>query len=259
MSPTRRFEGRHALVTGAGSGIGLEIAARLAAEGAHVTVADRDAGLADRAAAEIGGTALHLDVTDAEAVAAIDLTPGVPDILVNNAAVCSDTPLPRMSEQEWDTDLATVLKGPFLVCRTLLPRMAARGSGSVVNIGSINASAYYGNDAYSAAKAGLESLTRSLAVRYGRAGVRVNLVAPATIRTPIWNERLARDPALMERLARWYPLGRIGSPEDVANAVLFLASAEAAWITGTVLRVDGGLSAGNAQLVTDILTEDYLA
>ncbi|NUR87174.1 MAG: SDR family oxidoreductase, partial [Nonomuraea sp.] len=132
------------------------------------------------------------------------------------------------------------------------------GGGAVVNIGSINAAAYFGNDAYSAAKAGLESLTRSLAVRYGPHGVRVNLVAPATIATPIWGERLARDPGLMERLTRWYPLGRVGNPDDVAAAVLFLASQEAAWITGTTLRVDGGLTAGNAQLVTDILTERYL-
>ncbi|MGW4794116.1 SDR family NAD(P)-dependent oxidoreductase [Nonomuraea sp. NPDC004297] len=247
-----RFDGRRALITGAGSGIGMEVARRLLAEGADVTIADLDPW---RAAEELGATPLRLDVTDAAAVRAVA---DVPDLLINNAATCTDTPFPELGEQEWDADLASVLKGPFLMSQALIPRMAERGSGSVVMMGSINASAFFGNDAYSAAKAGLESLTRGLAVRYGPKGVRVNLVAPATIRTPIWDERLTRDPALMERLTAWYPLGRIGTPADVAAAVLFLASDEAAWITGTVLRVDGGLSAGNARLVSDILTEDYL-
>ncbi|MEV0587281.1 SDR family oxidoreductase [Nonomuraea sp. NPDC050310] len=245
-----RFQGRTALVTGGGSGIGLEIARRLSAEGAAVTVADLDPSAAAR---ELGATPLELDVTDERAVSALDLAP---DVLVNNAATCTDTPFPELSGEEWDADLASVLKGPFLMCRTLLPRMPA--GGSVVNIGSVNAAAFFGNDAYSAAKAGLESLTRGLAVRYGPRGIRVNLVAPATIRTPIWDARLSRDPALMARLAGWYPLGRIGSPADVAAAVLFLASPEAAWITGTTLRVDGGLTAGNARLVADILTPGHL-
>ena len=119
----------------------------------------------------------------------------------------------------------------------------------------MNALAYYGNEAYSGAKAGLLSLTRSLAVRYGPSGVRVNAIAPGTLRTPAWEKRREEDPNVFERVARWYPLGRIGEPEDVAGAALFLASNEAAWITGAVLPVDGGLTAGNMEMMQDIIKE----
>jgi NAD(P)-dependent dehydrogenase (short-subunit alcohol dehydrogenase family) len=122
-------------------------------------------------------------------------------------------------------------------------------------VGSVNGLAYFGNEAYSAAKAGLVSLTRSIAVRYGPRGVRANLVAPGTLRTPAWDERLARDPAALDRVVRWYPLGRVGEPEEVVGAVLFLLSEEAAWISGAVLPVDGGLLAGNGLMARDILGE----
>ncbi|MCP2324230.1 NAD(P)-dependent dehydrogenase (short-subunit alcohol dehydrogenase family) [Hamadaea flava] len=263
MKRMGRFAGADVLVTGAGSGIGRQIALDFAAEGARVLVTDADGASAARVAAEIaaeGGTAVsdRLDVTDQEQAGAVLAAHGCPRIVVNNAGVASDTPFPRLPRAEWDRDIEVVLTGTFLVCQTFLPAMAANGGGAVVNVGSINASGFFGNDAYSAAKAGLESLTRSLAVRYGRAGVRVNLVAPATIATPIWQERIDRDPTLLERLTKWYPLGRVGTPEDVAAAVMFLAGPEAGWITGTVLRLDGGLMAGDAALVDEILSRDYL-
>ncbi|NUO61337.1 MAG: SDR family oxidoreductase [Hamadaea sp.] len=263
MTQSKRFAGDDVLVTGAGSGIGRQIALDFAAEGARVVVTDIDEAGAARVAAEItaaGGLAVadRLDVTDQEQAGAVLAAHGCPRVLVNNAGVAGDTPFPRLAREEWDRDVDVVLTGTFLVSQTFLPAMAARGGGAVVTIGSINASGFFGNDAYSAAKAGLESLTRSLAVRYGPAGVRVNLVAPATIATPIWQERIDRDPALLDRLTRWYPLGRVGTPEDVAAAVLFLAGREAGWITGTVLRLDGGLMAGNAALVDEILSPDYL-
>jgi NAD(P)-dependent dehydrogenase (short-subunit alcohol dehydrogenase family) len=133
--------------------------------------------------------------------------------------------------------------------------MTKNGSGVILNISSVNALGYYGNEAYSAAKAGILSLTRSLAVRYGPSGVRVNAIAPGTLRTPAWEKRREADPGVFERVARWYPLGRIGEPEDVAGAALFLASDEAAWISGAVLPVDGGLTTGNMEMMKEIIKE----
>jgi NAD(P)-dependent dehydrogenase (short-subunit alcohol dehydrogenase family) len=122
----------------------------------------------------------------------------------------------------------------------------------LVNLGSVNGLQYFGHDAYSAAKAGLVSLTRSIAVRYGRYGIRANLLAPGTVRTPAWDELVARDAELLDRLTRWYPLGRVGTVDDIAAAATFLASDEASWVTGTVLVVDGGLLAGNAVMADEI-------
>jgi meso-butanediol dehydrogenase/(S,S)-butanediol dehydrogenase/diacetyl reductase len=258
----RRFDGQVAIVTGSGSGIGQAIAARLAEEGASICVADVDLPSAEVSASSIrdlGHIALarHVDVTDrASVVDAVAWTReqlGAVDVLVNNAAVCSDTPLPELTEQEWDRDVDVTLKGAFFCAQAVLPDMQARGAGSIVNLGSVNGFQYFGNEAYSAAKAGLTSLTRSLAVKYGPYGIRTNMVAPGTIRTAAWDLRLARNPAVLDELVKWYPLGRVGTVDDIAAAVAFLASREASWITGTVLTVDGGLLAGNAPMISDIL------
>ncbi len=131
--------------------------------------------------------------------------------------------------------------------------MIEHGSGVIVSIASVNGIAFFANEPYSAAKAGLISLTRSMAVRYGKHGIRAVAIAPGTIRSPLWQERVDKEPAIFERLVRWYPLGRVGEPEDVANAAAFLASDDAAWISGDVLRVDGGLLAGNAQMARELV------
>jgi NAD(P)-dependent dehydrogenase (short-subunit alcohol dehydrogenase family) len=131
--------------------------------------------------------------------------------------------------------------------------MIRRKSGVILNVSSVNALGYFGNEAYSAAKAGILSLTRSLAVRYGPSGIRANAIAPGTLKTPAWEERSSRDPEIFDRVASWYPLGRVGEPEDIANAALFLASDEASWITGVVLPVDGGLLAGTAKFMQEIV------
>jgi NAD(P)-dependent dehydrogenase (short-subunit alcohol dehydrogenase family) len=259
-----RFQGRVAIITGSGSGLGRVLAHRFAAEGAAVVVADVVEQRASAVASEIseaGGKSLAqtTDVTnpaDVEAmVGAAREAFGSVEILVNNAAKATDADFLSLSEEAWDEDVAIALKGSFLCSQAVLGDMTENRSGVILNISSVNALAYFGNEAYSAAKAGILSLTRSLAVSYGAFGVRVNAIAPGTLRTPAWEQRRQKDPGIFERVAKWYPLGRIGEPEDVAGAALFLASDEAAWISGAVLPVDGGLTAGNMQMMHEIVKE----
>lgn len=260
-----RFDGRVALVTGGGSGIGRTIGTALASEGSQVVIVDRENELADRVAGEIqadGGTAIAItcDVADGAAIEAAVETArrmlGPVDLLVNNASEGKGDGVLEIDEVTWDRDLAVALRGAFLCAKAVLPAMIERHTGVILNISSVNGLTALGQEAYSAAKAGMISLTRSLAVRYGPDGIRANAIAPATIRTPAWRSRLEQDPSIFERLAAWYPLRRIGEPEDVANAALFLASDDAAWISGIVLIVDGGLLAGNDRLASDLLPRD---
>jgi NAD(P)-dependent dehydrogenase (short-subunit alcohol dehydrogenase family) len=259
-----RFQSRVVIITGSGSGLGRVLAHSFAGEGAAVVVADvvdqRATTVADEIS-EAGGSSLAqiTDVTNAAGVEAMvgaaRETFGSVDILVNNAAKATDADFLEVSEEAWDEDVAIALKGSFLCSQAVLGEMTENRSGVIINISSVNAFAYFGNEAYSAAKAGIVNLTRSLAVRYGPFGVRVNAIAPGTLRTPAWEERRQKDPDVFDRVAKWYPLGRIGEPEDVAGAALFLASDEAAWISGAVLPVDGGLTAGNIKMAREIVSE----
>jgi len=259
-----RFQRRVAIITGSGSGLGRVLAHRFAAEGAAVVVADVVEQRATTVADEISGAggrslAQTTDVTNAADVDAMVEAAreafGSVEILVNNAAKATDADFLDVSEEAWDEDVAIALKGSFLCSQAVLGDMTENRSGVILNISSVNALAYFGNEAYSAAKAGILNLTRSLAVRYGPFGVRVNAIAPGTLRTPAWEQRRQKDPDVFDRVAKWYPLGRIGEPEDVAGAALFLASDEAAWISGAVLPIDGGLTAGNMEMAREIINE----
>jgi meso-butanediol dehydrogenase / (S,S)-butanediol dehydrogenase / diacetyl reductase len=259
-----RFRDKVVVVTGAGSGIGRVMAQRFAAEGAKVAVVDWVGELADAVSAEIsrtGGQALSIraDVSatrDVDAmVAEVGSRLGPVDVLVNNAAIADGDDVLRIDEATWDRDVAVVLRSVFLCSKAVLAPMIDRGGGAIVNITSVNGLTALGNEAYSAAKAGVINFTQGIAVRYGSHGIRCNAIAPGTIRTPIWQERIDRDPVVFQRLVKWYPLGRVGEPDDVANAALFLASDDASWITGTVLRVDGGLLAGNWSMTRELLAE----
>ena len=259
-----RFHSRVAIITGSGSGLGRVLAHRFAAEEAAVVVADVVEQRATTVADEISGAggrslAQTTDVTNAADVDAMVEAAreafGSVEILVNNAAKATDADFLDVSEEAWDEDVAIALKGSFLCSQAVLGDMTENRSGVILNISSVNALAYFGNEAYSAAKAGILNLTRSLAVRYGPSGVRVNAIAPGTLRTPAWEQRRQKDPDVFDRVAKWYPLGRIGEPEDVAGAALFLASDEAAWISGIVLPIDGGLTAGNMEMAREIINE----
>jgi meso-butanediol dehydrogenase/(S,S)-butanediol dehydrogenase/diacetyl reductase len=159
----------------------------------------------------------------------------------------------ELSEEIWDANVSLALKSVYLVTRAVLPRMLSNKSGVIINIASVNGQTGLGEEAYSAAKAGVINLTENLAVRYGPSGIRACAVSPGTISSPAWAERLKRDPETLTTLQKHYALGRIGKPEDVANAVYFLSSEEAAWITGITLRVDGGLLAGSSALQRDLV------
>ncbi|HZN21008.1 MAG TPA: 3-oxoacyl-[acyl-carrier-protein] reductase [Gaiellaceae bacterium] len=234
------LEGKTALVTGASRGIGKAIAEELARAGASVVVSYR-AG-ADEAAAlaqEIGARAVQADVSDAESARALVEEAGDLDVLVNNAGVTRDGLLVRMSDEDWQTVIDTNLASCFYTCRAAVRGMMKRRSGSIVNISSIvGLHGNWGQTNYAASKAGIIGFTKALARELGSRNVRANVVVPGYVTSRL-TEVLPEDAtaAMLENT----PLGRLGDPEDVAGAVRFLSSDDAAFVTGAVLLVDGGL------------------
>lgn len=242
-----RFEGKVALVTGASRGIGRAIATMLAAQGATVVAAAR-AGNAASTAADIGAAggraeALALDVTDAEAaVAAVQgvvATHGRLDILVSNAGITRDQLMLRMKRTDWDEVIATNLTAAFVLCQAALKPMVKQRSGRIVAIGSVvGQMGNAGQANYAASKAGLIGFCKSLAREVGSRSVTVNVVAPGFVETDMTK---AVNEETQKQWAAQIPLGRLGTPEDIAAAVCFLASDEASYITGQVLAVNGGM------------------
>ena len=255
---------RVAVVTGGGSGIGRATAELFAREGATVVVADLHGDRAESVAKGIddaGGTAMAVeaDVATPEGVAHVfaraESVFAPVDILVNNAGASLGNDLRTIEPDIWDRNFDIVLKSAFLCTRAALPGMIAGRKGAIVNISSVNGLMGLGEEAYGAAKAGMVNLTQNTAIRYGEFNVRANCIAPGTVDTPIWAERKAVNPNVMQELAAWYPLGRVGQPEDIASAALFLVSDAASWITGVVLPVDGGLTAGLFRMAKDLSPE----
>jgi meso-butanediol dehydrogenase/(S,S)-butanediol dehydrogenase/diacetyl reductase len=246
----QRFEGRVALVTAAAQGIGCAIAHRIAAEGGAVVVTDLQEEKVHGVAARIGDRALAVTV-DVTSRADIDAAVGAAlerfgrlDVLVNNAGGCIVSSEPeRTGGADWHRQLDLTLVSAVQCVQAALPHLLET-HGNVVTISSVNALAAFGNLEYSAAKAGLVSMTQNFAVRYAGSRVRFNVVAPGTIRTPNWDDQ--QD--TLEHFSKMYPLGRVGEPEDIAAAVAFLASDDAAWITGHTLPVEGGVLAGPTYL-----------
>jgi 3-oxoacyl-[acyl-carrier protein] reductase len=234
------LEGRTALVTGGSRGIGRAIAAELADAGAEVVIGYRSGGEeAAGIANHIGGRAVQADVSNPEEAQRLVEEAGEVDVLVNNAGVTRDGLLARMSDEDWRTVLDTNLGGTFNTCRAVIRGMMKRRSGAIVNVSSIvGVHGNPGQTNYSASKAGIIGFTKALARELGSRGVRANVVAPGYISTRLTNELPEQ---LQQAMLANTPLGRFGDPEDVAGAVRFLCSDSAAFITGEVLLVDGGL------------------
>ncbi|HET6623026.1 MAG TPA: 3-oxoacyl-[acyl-carrier-protein] reductase [Gaiellaceae bacterium] len=239
-TPFCSLEGKTALVTGASRGIGKAIAEELARAGASVVLSYRTG--ADEAAAlaeEIGARAVQADVSEAESAAALVEEAGDLDVLVNNAGVTRDGLLVRMSDEDWQTVIDTNLASCFYTCRAAVRGMMKKRAGSIVNISSIvGVHGNWGQTNYAASKAGIIGFTKALARELGSRNVRANVVVPGYVKSRL-TEVLPEDATatMLENT----PLGRLGDPEDVAGAVRFLSSEDAAFVTGAVLLVDGGL------------------
>jgi NAD(P)-dependent dehydrogenase (short-subunit alcohol dehydrogenase family) len=239
-----RFAGRRALVTGAGSGIGEAVAQGLHEEGAEVVLADRAEDRVQAVAADLGerATAVALDVRDEDAVAAV--MDGF-DVLANVAGIGSTTNAPDTALDVWEDVFAVNARGTFLCCKHAIPAMIERGGGAIVNMGSVAGLVGLRNRAaYCASKGAVIAFTRALAIDHVGDGIRVNAVCPGTVDSP-WVRRLVEDVGeSLDALRARQPMGRLGSTDEIAQAVLYLASDAAAFVTGSALVIDGGLTAG---------------
>ena len=255
---TERFNNKVAVITGGSSGIGKEAATQLAAEGAKVIIGGRDEAKLAAAAAEIDPSGQNVayvagDIgSPAVAKSLVDTAVsrfGGLDILVNNAGIFAPKPFLELTEEEYDAFLNTILKGKFFAAQAAAAAMKERGGGAIVQTGSMWAIQAIGatpSSAYSAANGGVHQLTNNLAIELAGDNIRVNTVAPAVVETPVYSTFLTQEQieAALPGFAAMHPLGRNGKPADVVNAMLFLASDDASWITGVTMPVDGGVTAG---------------
>jgi NAD(P)-dependent dehydrogenase (short-subunit alcohol dehydrogenase family) len=252
------FQNKVALVTGGGTGIGRSTAESLVALGARIVINGRREDILTQAQLQIDAsgekvTAVAGDIANPGTAqrmieAALKHFGGV-DILINNAGIFKPTPFLEHTSDEVNAYLDIILKGTFFASQAAIRAMQQRGSGAIVNVGSMWANQAIGltpSSAYSAAKAGVHALTRNLAIEFAKDRIRVNTVAPAVVETPVYSTFLTPEQVgeVLPSFNAFHPLGRNGQPQDVVAAILFLASDEAAWITGAMLPVDGGVTAG---------------
>lgn len=256
------FTGKNVLITGAAGGIGHGLVSAFATWGATVMAVDYDQTGLDRLSSEVPAIlTASADLTDlASTQAAFESLmeqAGPVDVLINNVGAAAATALANLTPAGWDHDLAINLSSAYNCVEAVKQSMFDRGAGVILNIGSVNALLALGHPAYSAAKAGLISYTRSLALEYGPKGLRVNLIAPGTVRTKAWEARAEKNPEIFEQLRKWYPLRDFAKPEDIAFAAAFLASDQARMITGIILPVDAGLTCGNSVLAGELTLEQF--
>jgi NAD(P)-dependent dehydrogenase (short-subunit alcohol dehydrogenase family) len=246
----RRLTGRTAVVTGAGSGIGLASARRLAAEGAHVVCADVDGERGKAAAEETGGLYVETDVTDSGQVEALFRTAyetyGSVDIAFNNAGISppDDDSILTTGIDAWERVQQVNLTSVYLCCKHVIPYMQRQGRGSIINTASFVAvlGAATSQISYTASKGGVLAMSRELGVQFAREGIRVNALCPGPVNTPLLKELFAKDPERAQRRLVHVPPGRFAEPEEIAAAVAFLASDDASFVNATDFMVDGGIS-----------------
>ena len=259
------LKGKTVVITGSGRSIGREMAIRIAAKGASVALLEINRENLEEVRSTIaaaGGDvrAYEIDLGSEsqiiETILKVEKDFGKIDCLINNAMVHEAEDLLNTTLEVWNKSIQITLTAAFLCIRQVLPAMIKRKNGSIINIGTVNAKAMIGSDSYSAAKAGVHALTRTVAVRYGVDGIRCNTIVPGTIATAAWQERVDRNPNVFEDLKPWYPLGRVGTPKDIADAAIFLISEDSQWISGSELVVDGGLLAGYAPMFRTVEGSD---
>lgn len=246
----QRLEGRVAVVTGGGSGIGLATARRFASEGAKVVVADLDPASGKAAADEVGGLFVQVDVTDEEQVEALFRTTvdtyGKLDIAFNNAGISppDDDSILTTGLEAWERVQKVNLTSVYLCCKYAIPHMQANGKGSIINTASFVATmgAATSQISYTASKGGVLAMSRELGVQFAREGIRVNALSPGPVNTPLLRELFAKDPERAARRLVHVPLGRFAEPEEIAAAVAFLASDDSSFMTASNFLVDGGIA-----------------
>ena len=253
------FQDQVVLVTGGGTGIGKEVARRFLAEGAKVVINGRRQEVLSTTARELDSSGERLaivagNIGEVETGQRLVKTAverfGSVDILINNAGIFKPTPFLEHTESDFDRYINIILKGTFFPAQLAIPEMIKQGKGAIVNVGSMWANQAIGatpSSAYSAAKAGVHALTRNLAIEFATHSIRINTVAPAVVETPVYGTFLSPEQVqeVLPTFNSFHPLGRNGQPTDVVEAIIYLASDRASWITGAILPVDGGVTAGH--------------